>query len=632
VNPASHAVSPSKFLSRASILGILALTWLVIYVPGLFRPALLDDVDSEHAEASREMLLNHDWVTLYIDGVRYLQKAPLLHWMNTVSYELFGVSEWQTRLPLALCVLGLMCLAYAFGRRIYGIEAGFYAAIILATSPAIYIFTRFQIPDVLVALLLALAMYLFWIACEQEQPSRWICWALAVTIALNVLTKSLIGLVFPAMIVGVYLFLTGRVRKLRTLHLWSSSLVFLAVAAPWHILAAIRNPAQPTGPEKGFLWFYFMNEQFLRYLNKRIPYDYDKVPLWLFWSFLLIWLIPWCVFLFPALKEEIPTRFRSWRDGLDRRGRANLLLGTWAAVIMVFFSFSSRQEYYSLPVLPALALLIAGWLQRENESEKGSPQRRAGRIASAVLLAIGFVAFVITLGILSQTHSFPPDTDIGEVLTSHPGHYKLSLGHMQDLTIESFGLFRTPLWEIGIALLLGTGLNWVFRRRGSPFKGNLALTGMMVVVLFCIYQGYVIFSPELSSKDFALAIQKVYQPGETIVINRDYEWGSTLNFYTGIQVHLLNGRRADMWFGSLFPDAPRIFEDNVSFAQLWYGPNRVYLFSQEFFKEEALKEIDPNTVHVFARQGGKIVLTNRPLGATAQPTPISLTETSPAHP
>ena len=150
---------------------------------------------------------------------------------------------------------------------------------------------------------LTLGLYLYLRAYEQEQPSRWLCWGIAVTIALNVLTKSLIGIVFPAMIIFVFLLLAGNFKKLLNMHPWSSALVFLVVAAPWHILAAIRSPAQPSGPEKGFLWFYFVNEQFLRYINKRIPRDYDKVPLLLFWALLFVWLIPWFIYLFPALKE-----------------------------------------------------------------------------------------------------------------------------------------------------------------------------------------------------------------------------------------------------------------------------------------------------------------------------------------
>jgi 4-amino-4-deoxy-L-arabinose transferase-like glycosyltransferase len=618
VNSISRATSPSTFLSKASALGIIFVTWALIYLPALSQPGLLDDADSIHAEAAREMLLNHNWVTLYVNGIRYLEKAPLMYWTVALSYKLFGVGDWQTRLPLALSVLGLGLCAFIFGRRFLGREVGFYAALILITAPGIFVYTRFLIPDAIVAMWLTLGLYFFFIAYEQENPSPWVCWAFAITVALDVLTKSLIGLAFPGLIIFVFLLLTGNFRKLFKMHPWSSALVFLIVAAPWHILAAIRSPAQPSGPEKGFLWFYFVNEQVLRYLNKRIPRDYDKVPLLLFWALLLAWLIPWFVFLFPALKE-IPGRMREWRDGLDARARANLLFGVWAGVIMLFFSFSTRQEYYSLPVLPALALLTAGWMQRERESEDASPLRKSGKSASLALLVIGLIAFAAAMSVLAMTHSFPPGTDIGSVLVPHPGQYALSLGHMEDLTIEAFGLFRTPLWLVGFAFLSGTGLNWIFRRRGAPLKGNLALTGMMVVVLFCVHQGFVIFSPEVTSKNIALKIQNEYKPGDTIVVNGKYETGSTLNYYTGIELHVLDGRDGNLWYGSYFPDAPQIFEDNESFTRLWLGEGRVFLFTEDYLKEKALRNVDSGTVYVFARQGGKVVLTNRPVGPTINP-------------
>jgi 4-amino-4-deoxy-L-arabinose transferase-like glycosyltransferase len=612
VNSTLRSSAPSTFLSKTSALGIIFVTWALVYLPALSQPGLLDDADSIHAEAAREMLLNHNWVTLYVNGIRYLEKSPLMYWCVAVSYKLFGVGDWQTRLPLALSVLGLALCAFMFGRRFQSVEAGFYAALILTTSPGIFVYTRFLIPDAIVAMWLTLCLYFFLIAYQQEKPSRWVCWGFAVAVALNVLTKSLIGLAFPGMIIFVFFLLAGNFKKLRAMRPWSSTLVFLIVAAPWHILAAIRSPAQSSGPERGFLWFYFVNEQVLRYLNKRIPRDYDKVPLLIFWALVLAWLIPWFVFLFPALKE-IPRRVRDWRQTLDERARANLLFGVWAGVIMLFFSFSTRQEYYSLPVLPALALLIGGWLQKERESLAGSPERRAAKTASLVLLIVGLSGFAAAMSVLAMTHPFPAGTDIGDVLVPHPGQYALSLGHMEDLTIEAFGLFRTPLWLVGFGLLIGTGLNWIFRRRGAPLKGNLVLTGMMIVVLFCVHQGFVIFSPEVTSKNIALKIQKEYKPGDTIVVNGKYEFGSTLNYYTGIEIHVLNGHDGNLWYGSFFPGAPNIFEDNQSFARLWRGDGRAFLFTEDYLKDRALQDIDPKSVFEFARQGGKVVLTNHPL-------------------
>jgi len=155
---------------RYSSLSIILVLWGAIYFAGIFTPALLDDVDSVHAEAAREMVLRHDWVTLYTDGIRYLEKAPLVYWGVAASYELFGISDWSTRLPLMLGVLGLLLVTYALGRHAYGERGGLYASLVLATSLGPYIFTRFQIPDIIVGLWLAWSAYFFLLSLEQEKP------------------------------------------------------------------------------------------------------------------------------------------------------------------------------------------------------------------------------------------------------------------------------------------------------------------------------------------------------------------------------------------------------------------------------------------------------------------------------
>jgi len=236
---------------------IIFFLWAAIYVAGMFTPALLDDADTVHAEAAREMVQRHDWVTLYVNGIRYLEKAPLMYWGVATTYVLFGVHDWSTRLPLMLGILAWLLAAYALGRYAYGERGGFYSAIVLATALGPYLFTRFLIPDTLVGLWLILGFYFFLRSLEEYPPSRLTCWGLAATCGLNVLTKGLIGLVFPAAVIGLYLILTGNLRHLLRLRLVSSSLVFLVIAVPWHVLAALRNPDQ--GPIRGFLWFYFIN-------------------------------------------------------------------------------------------------------------------------------------------------------------------------------------------------------------------------------------------------------------------------------------------------------------------------------------------------------------------------------------
>src|ERR1700685_4074974 len=379
--PIMHRPNRLLSASRVSVVSLIAL-WALIYIAGLSRPALLDDADTVHAEAAREMLQRHDWVTLYVNGIRYLEKAPLMYWSVAVSYKLFGISEWSTRFPLMLGVLAMILATYGLSRWAFGGEGGFNSGLVLATALGPFLFTRFLIPDVLVGLWLTLTFWFFLDSLQQEKPSRAICWGLATVCALNVLTKGLIGLVFPAGAIGLYLLLTGNLRHLLRLRLFSSTLVFFAIAAPWHILAALRNPAQ--GNVRGFLWFYFVNEHVLRFLNRRVPRDYDTVPLLLFWALLVLWLLPWTVFL-PQSLQEVPRRWREYRAQMSRRQRSYLLFFLWNLMIVGFFSFSTRQGYYTIPPFPGRALRVGGWLERERASPADSPERRKGRISSAVL-------------------------------------------------------------------------------------------------------------------------------------------------------------------------------------------------------------------------------------------------------
>ena len=581
----------------------IILLWMVVYIPGLFHPPLLDDADSVHAEAAKEMVERGDWVTLHANGIRYLEKAPLMYWTIASSFKVLGVSEWSARLPLALGVLAMLLVTYALGRKVFGERGGFYSAIILGTSFGTYIFSRILIPDLLVGLWLALGFYFFLETLEQEKPSRPACWRLAATAALNVLTKGLIGLVFPVGIIFLFLLLTKNLRHLLKLRLISSTLVLLAIAAPWHILAGLRNPA--AGQARGFFWFYFVNEHFLRYLNKRVPRDYDTVPLLVFWGLMFLWLIPWSAFL-PQAFARIPHRWREMGT-LDLEQKATLLFAIWGLVILLFFSFSTRQEYYTIPGLPGFALVLGGWLARERESAPDSSVRRAGRRSAAVLLGLGVVVAIVVGGLLVMSKPPAPGVELAELLKKNPDEYALSFGHIFDLTPQALGLFRPQLLIVGLAFFAGGFLAWFFRRKNDPGKGNIALAFMMIAVLFAVWSALREFAPILSSKQLAVAVEKQFKPGDEIVILGEYESGSTLNFYTGQRVHILHERSANLWYGSLFPDAPPTFETNESFARLWSGPQRVFLWTED----RNPPQLTGKPSYEIAHSGGKWIVSNR---------------------
>nr|WP_158912271.1 phospholipid carrier-dependent glycosyltransferase [Granulicella sp. L56] len=626
--------APAASAPRRNRLVLIAL-WLFFYASfTLLTPPLLDDADSVHSEVAREMLVRHDWVTLYANGIRYLEKAPLLYWSIATSFKLFGVHTASARLPLAFTVLALALAMEVFGRRAFGsARAGLYSALILLSSFGIFIFTRITIPDVAVCLWLTLGMLCYWITEQQDQPSRLLCWGFAACCALDVLTKGLIGIVFPVLIVLAHLLLTrcvrGTITRIRQFFPASSVLLFLAIAIPWHVFIALANPTQghpgnlsfahghwtvpgPTdGNVHGWLWFYFVNEQVLRYLNLRVPRDYDTVPLALFWGLLLIWLMPWSAYLFKAL-ATVPWIKSLRRQALDASQSTLLLLGIWAALPMLFFSFSTRQEYYVLPTLPALTLLIAAWLASEaDEAESFTVPNRlavAGQRISVVLLVLGSIAALAAGFFILHSQPPSPNTELATMLSQNPGDYALSFGHFLDLDTRAMGAFRTPLIITAIALFGGTLLNWLLRRNYKPHAANLWLAAGAFGFLLAAHLGLQVFSPILTSYKLAETIAPQLKSDDLIVIHGEYESGSTLGFYLHRNnIHILNGRSSNLWYGSFFPDAPPIFEDNASIALKWTGVRRIFLWQS---LDDPLPSL-PGKAYFIAQSGGKEILSNQ---------------------
>ena len=606
-------------------------------------------------------MLRHDYVTPYINGIRFFDKPPLLYWMAAGSMHVFGVHDWAARLPLALAVLALLLATYALGIRLFAAisptnnpdRAGFYAALALATSIGPYLYTRFYIPDILLALWMTLAIHLFLIALDRVQPQNRVphlrrgliaakvgnrdsdplsseqrapsalfpCLAFAAVMALNVLTKGLIGLVFPIAFVFLYLVITRQLHLLLKLHLLASTAVFLALAVPWHILAALRNPAiaLPQGlglpATGGWAWFYLYNEHIARFLSKRLPHDYGLTPVWLFWLYLFIWILPWAAFLPPAIARQIHLlRDRTLANLRQREASLSLLL--WTLLILGFFTLSNRQEYYSLPAIPALALIIGSILARAERTPSGPANRSVlnwhlyALVPLATLLAIvcGYFAF---------TAPHPtPGVDIVSLLAiaGGPEVYNLSLSHISDLTAAAMGFFRGPLIATALGML-GIGLGSFFlRRKNLTYAANLTLAAAMTLTLLAAHEGLDRFYPILGSKGLALAInqarQAAPQPDDLILIDGELTSGSTLIFYTGQQVHLINGRVNGLWYGSFWPDSPPVFETENSLSRLWAGPRRIFLFTYKpTARIQDLRSFGP--IHTLASAGGKTVLSNR---------------------
>ena len=585
--------------------------FLAIYLGSAFSPALQDDVDSSHAEAAREMLTRGDFVTLHINGVRYLEKAPLMYWMVAGCYRVFGANEFATRLPTVAAMFLLALLGMVWGSRAFGSRAGLYTGLFTATSVGYFLFTRVFIPEAILSLLIAAAFYC--LVCALDRPgTRWSWYAVYALLALAVLTKGLLALVVIGVTLIAYLAITGEWRRWREFHLFSGLLLFFAIAAPWHILAGLRNPGTPD--HHGFFWFYFVNEHFLRFLGKRIPKDYNKLPGYLYWTLHLVWLFPWSLYLPLALRRLIADLRRRRREltPLDFRGRTRCICILWASVTLLFFAFSTNQEYYTFPAYLAILMLLASALAGEELDGKEAQKRQPWLLAtSAVSVTVRLIfAAVLIAGLWSSRH-LPFVPDIGEVLAqTNMDTDTLSMGHILNLTGQSFAALRFPAILAVIALVFGSLAELILRVKRKNFASTWALAVTMMVFLMAAHVALIRFDPFLSSRLLATRIQQQLQPQDRVLIYGDQSQGSSLVFYLRRPIELVNGRASSMWFGSTFPDAPHIFLEDADLVRLWNSGTRVFLFVPDFQQQKVNEVLGSNKL-VYASISGKIVYTNR---------------------
>ena len=579
--------------------GLLLLS-SALYVGLAGSPALVDDdIDAAHALVAREMLQRHDYVVMYQDGIRYLIRPPLHFWMVAASYAALGESAFATRLPVALSMVGLVLLTFAFGRRFFGERAGFYGGLAVATGFGMFIFTRTVIPEAIYALEFTAIFYLFLRSWTGSLDPRIGHRAAAAICGLAVLTRGVIGLLFPAGALAIFLVLTGGWRRWRELRPVSSLGVFLAVAVPWHVLAARRAP--------GFLWAYFVNEHILRALGTRLPHDYSAVPLWLWWLEHVAWLFPWSFFA-PVVFRVFP-RPREWGRDMDADAQARLLLFVWAAVILVFFSIESgsRMEYYSFGAWPALALLLGvGIARAEDRDDRWLRWVTRGLAALAVVYAAAVAVFLGWIGRSARTADIT-----GDLKTHGAEFYQSSMARVLDLTPQAFADLRVPLVLSAAALVVAFLGAWALRERRRGVASGAAIALGMVGLFVAANLSYRALEPSLSSRALAMQVNARLRPDDRIALYGDIRVAPGIAFYCRRRVLLYNASGSNLEFGSHFPDAPKTFFTDQDFRELWNGPDRVLLVVPADRDAEVRQKLPGSGAHVLASAGGKAVYVNR---------------------
>ena len=621
---------PRQALSTRAVWMSFAVIWAAIYFASLFSPPLMDDVDAAHAQAAQHIAESGDLITTKTNGLRYIEKPPLPFWLVAGMYKIFGQNTFATHLPNSLAMLALTWLAWLWARRAWGERAGFYAGLGVLTSVGCFLFTRFISPESILAFFLLFALY--GLISGLEDNRRWrIYWAWG-GVALALMTKGLIAPVFFFGAAILYLLLTGQWRRWKALRPVSGLLVFLAIAAPWHILCGIYNPDQghpvgnhPTiGNVHGFFYQYFINEHVLRFFNLRYPHDYNKMPGSLYWLAHLVWIFPWSLFL-PAVAALAWKTRHSWlrhlrHDAGDTVGfyidnamrgdvasyvvrlkfrvRTIWLLALFSAWTLLFFSISTNQEYYTFMVWPPLVMLIAGVvadIEERRGAESGKPALSTAWLTGGqgVFAAIGVVSAAVLGWGLWTSRNLPFVPDIGTLLARRGvGDYTLSMSHLFDLTGPSFAALRLPAVIAMVVLLIGPAAGWLLRLRRRHLAATVSVALTMTVFFIAAHIAFARFEPMLSSKPMADTIMAKGTPSDMLIVYGEQSSGSSVIFYTndffrGRPAHLAllrcgpHNEGTTLLWGSCYPDAPDIFLSDQKLKAIWGVGERKWLFAED---------------------------------------------------
>ena len=492
------------------------------------RPLSVPD-EGRYVEIPREMVATGDYLTPRLNGVKYFEKPVLFYWLESFSIKLFGLKGFALRLWPALFALTGCLVVYGSGVRLFGRRTGLIAATVLATSLLYYALSRAIILDMAVTVLLSVALLCFLLGTHEPLGlrRRLFMWGFYSFVALAVMTKGLIGILIPGMVIGVWIMLLGEWRVLKTMYLPSGLLLFLLIAVPWHILVNRANPE--------FFNFYFIHEHFLRYLTK-IHGRYK--PAWFFIPVVLLGLFPWSAFLIQAVKHNLPP---SWRERHEHRDTLFLLL--WAGLVFLFFSASSSKLIpYILPIFPPLSLLIGRYLA-EAWDRRDFPGIRTGY---AVLL-------IVTLGLTVALTALP--------------HYRASPD------VQRLGKYP---YVFAAVLIIGTAVTWFMSKRKNFRWAFLSLTAT-TVLFFIVVNAAASVADKRSSIGLASTLKQRLQSSDEVASYDTYY--QDLPVYLERRITVVNWK-GELEFGTTVEDTSQWMVDEATFWKRWDGPSTIYMLTK----------------------------------------------------
>jgi 4-amino-4-deoxy-L-arabinose transferase-like glycosyltransferase len=549
---------------------VLALL-LPLYLWRLDRPGF-SDTEGMFAEPARGILASGDWVTPRINGEPFFTKPPLMYWLPAAFWSVTGPTEYARIWP-ALAALGTVAVTACMGNRLFGPGAGFAAAAVLGTSVGQFVESRMLRADMVLVLVVSTALWL-WVRV-REGEGRGVALAFWVVMALGVLDKGFLALVLVGGVIGLSELLTGTLRRatvvahLRRLYWPEGLLVLVALAGPWHVLAAWRTP--------GFTWDYIVNQHVLFFFDRKLPRDSLPDSLGVFWARFFVRGLPWSL-LWPAALLQAWRRSRRADDG-QREGHR--LVAAWLAVVLGFFSLaSSRLEHYAMPALPAAALLVGALV---GDAVRGRPCVVPVWLAVPPAL-VGLAA----LGLLARDPQVWI-TGLEPTLAAYP--------------LESLA---RPVLLIAGAGLLTVGALFIRRRPALALAAGSAVSVALVVFVQVAHERV---EPLFSWRPIALRISSARPEGTRVFFRAsdEYQLCGGLAYYLG-------GRRLDLlmppgWMPPTFLEGrvARLFTSRDAFEASWRAGG-AFLVSDDVWPPGTEASLAPGPYTLVARAGSKVLL------------------------
>jgi 4-amino-4-deoxy-L-arabinose transferase-like glycosyltransferase len=517
--------------------------------------------EGRYSEIPREMVERADYVTPYLNGIKYFEKPPLLYWLQAGSIKSFGLSEWSLRFPTALLALLGCLMTYAGARLLYNRQTGLLSAAILATNVLYFSMAHAITLDMTLSVILTGCLLAFIVGVEYPpgKQRRWFLWAMYAFSALAVLTKGLVGIVFPGMIIAIWIIACNQWRILKDLYIPSGIFIFLLITVPWHLLVQSANPE--------FFHFYFIEQHFERYFTMSAG---RYKPNWFFIPIALLGFFPWVLFFIQAVYRELP---RSW-PALQTH-KTGLFFILWVFLIFIFFSLSkSKLIPYILPIFPALAIITGRYLSNRIDVPITKGIRVGFRLLPicAILLAIALIYLPYTGGIPNLT------------------------------------LTHTVLRIVAATLLISTLITYIVYRRQS-----LRTSLIVLMMTFCTFLVSMVMAVPYvdtrSVKPLAAVLKPLLKTGDEVAVYELYY--QDLPFYLRQKVTIVEWHN-ELDFGLRHqPEANEWMISYDTFWKRWDSPRRIFLVISQKRFEHVLKTNPQRKFHIIAETLDDVLVSNQ---------------------